>query len=125
MKSLLKFIVVSMVFFGVSCATMTPPSPNISGTWTMDVKIDAASGSPTFVLTQEGETITGTYSGQLGEAPVTGSFKEGNVELIISASGMGQEMKMTYAGTLEEDGSLKGTVDLGELGKGTFTGKMQ
>jgi hypothetical protein len=35
----------------------------------------AGTGTPTVVLKQEGETLSGQYSGQLGEAPVTGTIK--------------------------------------------------
>lgn len=125
MKRIFKLLVVALMIFGVSCASLAPAPPNITGTWVMDVQTDAGSGTPTFVLTQEGEAITGTYSGALGESPVTGSCTDGNLELIIAMSGMGQEMQVKYNGALQEDGSLKGTVDMGQLGKGTFTGKMQ
>ena len=37
----------------------------------------------------------------------------------------GQQFTLTYKGMVESDGSLKGTVDLGEVGSGTWTGKRQ
>lgn len=48
---------------------------DVSGKWTAQVDTDMGSGEPTFVLKQVGDKLTGTYSGQLGEAPVTGTVK--------------------------------------------------
>ena len=107
-------------------ATPAAAGSNVTGTWIMDVQLQAGTGNPTFKLTQEGETITGTYAGQMGEAPVTGTIKGKDFELIIKSSGMGEEMTVTYKGALQEDGTMKGTVNMGEqFGDGTFTGKKQ
>ena len=122
MKFKLNLTLILIIFSGFSFAAN---GPSINGIWIMSVQTGAGSGNPTFNLTQEGEMITGTYTGQLGEAPVTGTIKENNVELNIKVEGMGQEMMIQYKGTLEEDGSLKGTVKLGQFGEGTFTGKKQ
>jgi hypothetical protein len=46
---------------------------DVSGTWSFNVDTDAGSGTPTFVLKQSGEELTGTYSGALGEAKVKGA----------------------------------------------------
>ena len=48
---------------------------DVTGTWIMAVETGAGSGSPTFVLVQKGEALSGSYKGQLGEAQVTGSVK--------------------------------------------------
>ena len=95
---------------------------DVTGKWTMMVETQAGSGSPTFDLKQEGENVTGHYSGQLGEAPVTGTVKGNEVVLTYKVSGQGQELVVIYTGTVEGD-SMKGKVSLGELGDGTFTGK--
>ncbi len=91
---------------------------DITGKWTANVVLDAGSGSPTFVFEQKGETLTGTYQGQFGEAKLTGTVKGNQVEFSFgSAAGTAK-----YSGTLEGDNKMKGTVDYGEAaGKGTFT----
>ena len=70
----------SLLFFAflVNFAAQAQDTPNVTGSWAMSVETDAGSGTPDFVLKQEGGKITGTYSGQLGDAPVTGTIK-GNV----------------------------------------------
>lgn len=91
---------------------------DISGKWTFNVVLDAGSGSPTFEFKQSGEKLTGTYHGQFGDAPVTGTVSGDKVELTFSsAAGVAK-----YSGTLDGATKMKGTCDYGEAGKGTFTG---
>ncbi|MGH8177307.1 MAG: hypothetical protein ACREV5_13690 [Steroidobacter sp.] len=95
---------------------------DVTGHWTMAVETQAGSGSPTFDLKQDGETVTGQYKGQLGEAPVTGTVKGSEVTLNYKVSAQGMDLNVTYTGTVDGD-SMQGKVSLGELGEGTFTGK--
>src|SRR5262249_29220351 len=90
---------------------------DITGKWTFNVVLDAGTGSPTFEFQQKGETLTGTYRGQFGEAPVKGTVKGDKVE--FSFQGATGEAK--YSGTLEGATKMKGTCEYGEAGKGTFT----
>lgn len=92
---------------------------DLTGTWIFDVNTDAGSGNPTFHLKQSGEKLSGDYSGALGTAQVTGSVHGSEVTIQFEASGE----KIVYTGTMQSDGSLKGKVQLGNLGSGTFTGK--
>jgi hypothetical protein len=113
------FIMVAGIFFtSITCYA------DVTGTWKMAVQTQAGTGESTFVLTQNGETITGTYKGRLGEAPVTGEIKEGKIILNYTISAMGREMKVQYSGTVEGD-TMKGTIEMGGRGGGSFTGKKQ
>lgn len=95
---------------------------DVTGKWTMTVETQAGTGNPTFDLKQEGSNITGQYSGQLGEAPVTGTVKGAEVTFGFKVSGQGQELEVTYTGTVDGD-TMQGKVSLGDFGDGTFTGK--
>jgi hypothetical protein len=97
---------------------------DVSGTWVMAVEAQAGSGSPTFKLTQNGQAVTGTYAGQLGDAPVTGTVKGNEITLTFKISAQGQDLEVVYTGTLDGD-KVSGKVKLGSLGDGTFTGKKQ
>jgi len=94
---------------------------DVTGTWTMNVETPQGSGSPTFTLTQEGDSITGTYEGFFGEAPVTGTIKGDEVTLSIEVTAQGQDMKVDYVGTVDGD-TMAGKVLFGELGEATFEG---
>src|SRR4051812_13726272 len=50
-----------------AAAAQSDSRVDVSGTWTMAVETAAGSGTPTIVLKQDGETLSGHYSGQLGE----------------------------------------------------------
>lgn len=90
---------------------------DISGKWTFNVVLDAGGGSPTFEFKQTGEKLTGTYHGQFGEAPLTGTVKGDKVEFSFG----GALGTVIYSGALEGQARMKGTCDYGGQAKGTFT----
>ena len=94
---------------------------DISGTWVMSVQTSVGSGSPTFVLKQQGNQVSGTYSGLLGSAPVSGSVNGNKVKLTFQGSAGGQQGTVEYAGSVD-GAKMSGTVKLGDAGQGTFTG---
>ena len=96
---------------------------DITGTWTLQVETSAGGGTPIFTFKQDGEKLTGHYSGQLGEANFTGSVKGRNFSLSFGVDVQGLHIDVTYAGTIESKDAMKGTVKLGDLGQGTFTAK--
>jgi hypothetical protein len=90
---------------------------DVTGKWTLNVVLDAGSGSPTFVFEQKGETLTGKYQGQFGESELKGTVKGDKIEFTFG--GAAGEAK--YSGTVTGN-TMKGTCEYGEAGKGTFTG---
>ncbi len=111
MKPLLLLFVTSMLAFAA----------DLTGTWNFNVDTDMGSGSPTFTFKQEGSKLTGSYSGALGEAPVTGKVDGEKVEFSFDVSPSGDKLTVKYAGTLEGETKMKGNVDLGGQAHGTFT----
>jgi hypothetical protein len=101
------------------------PSANISGAWAFQVESPAGTGSPTFTFKQDGEKLTGQYKGAFGEAPVAGTVKGNKIEFTLKVEAQGQALSIKYAGTIEKDGTMKGTAELGELGSATWTAKKQ
>jgi hypothetical protein len=97
---------------------------NVTGKWVLDVQTDAGSGTPTVTLKQDGETLSGHYSGQLGEAELTGTIKGNAITFGFEGDLQGTAAKVTYTGTVEND-TMKGTLDLAGMATGTFTGKKQ
>jgi hypothetical protein len=105
-----------MITFGFVSQAQT--KIDLTGTWTVDVQTDMGSGNPTFVLKQEGEKITGTYAGSLGDSQVTGTLKGNVLHLEFSIQGN----RITYDGTATES-SISGKVNLADMASGTFSGK--
>ena len=98
---------------------------DLTGTWVFTVDTSAGSGTPTITLKQDGDALTGHYSGQLGEADLTGSVKGGELVFKFTAEVQGLKLVCTYTGTVENKDALKGGVDIAGLGAGTFTAKRQ
>jgi hypothetical protein len=97
---------------------------DVTGTWIMAVETGAGSGSPTFILVQKGDVLSGSYKGMLGEAPVSGTVKGDEVTIEYKVEGQGQTLAVKYSG--KTDGkTMSGKVSLGQLGEGTFTGTKQ
>lgn len=104
--------------FGLILTTKSQTSLDITGTWIIQVETDMGSGTPTFVLKQDGEKITGTYTGTFGTSEVTGTLKGEVLHLEISIDGT----ILRYDGTATKT-ELKGKVDLAGMANGTFVGK--
>ena len=100
-------------------------SVDVSGTWALTVETAAGTGSPSVELKQDGETLTGAYSSQVfGEQKVTGTIKGNAITFGFTTSFQGSTVTVTYTGTADAT-TMKGKVNVGDLGEGTFTGKKQ
>jgi hypothetical protein len=95
---------------------------NVTGEWDFTVETQAGPGNPHFSLKQDGTTLSGTYKGALGEAPITGTVNGNEVTIKFKASAQGADLDVTYQGTVEGD-TMKGKLSLGDFGDGTFTAK--
>jgi|HubBroStandDraft_6_1064221.scaffolds.fasta_scaffold1454588_1 hypothetical protein len=110
---------------GLACAPVLAADRDISGAWEFNVETAAGSGTPSFVFTQAGEKLTGTYSGLLGKADLTGTVKGDQIDFKFNFSYSGQSGVAHYSGTIASATEMKGKVEIGELGDGTWTGTKQ
>jgi hypothetical protein len=115
-------IAVAVAVFAASVSSAATQD-SVAGTWNLSVVFEQGSGSPTIVLQQDGEKLTGTYTGQMGQYPLSGTFTEKKITFTVTVDMQGNQLAFVYTGTLEADGTLKGTVDLGGMASGTWTGK--
>jgi hypothetical protein len=106
-------ILATVVLFSVALF-----AADLTGAWTAKVDLGGGQGgTPSFVLKQEGDKLTGTYSGALGDAPLKGTIKGNEVVWDFEAQGA----QVHYAGKLDSTGSkIEGTVDYGGQASGTF-----
>jgi autotransporter translocation and assembly factor TamB len=90
---------------------------NVSGTWNARVDLGGQGGTPTFVLKQDGEKLTGKYNGALGDADLTGTLKGNAISFDFDVQGN----KIHYEGKVSEDAkTMEGTCDYGGQASGTF-----
>jgi hypothetical protein len=118
MKKLMTFLAFLLVFSVVGYAQ---EHAKVDGKWLMNVETTMGSGSPTFVLKHANDsTLTGIYTGALGEAEVKGTINGKKIRLEFTI----QANMIEYTGTVDGD-SMKGIVRLGTMGEGNFTGKRE
>lgn len=96
---------------------------DISGAWDFTVDVAGGTGNPTFVFQQQGDKLTGTYKGLLGEAKVTGTVTGDKVAFSFQGEYGGEKFKVEYTGTIESPTAMKGTARVAALGEGTWTAK--
>ena len=97
-----------------------PPAPPPEAIAACKGKTEGATASFTG---RNGETLTGTYKGLLGDATVTGTIKGSDVKFSIKGKLQEEEVIVTYTGKVEGKDSMKGTVKFGDVGEGTWTAK--
>ena len=106
-----------------SSALLAAQKTDLTGEWAFEVQTDQGSGSPTVILKQDGDKLTGKYKGQLGDADITGTVTGKAIKFSFSGNMQGTEFTVTYEGEIESNDSLAGKVDLAGMATGTFTGK--
>ena len=83
---------------------------DVSGAWQVTVETSQGTGSPTVVLQQQGDQLTGTFNSQVfGEAKLTGTVKGNAIEFGFTGDAGGTSIKVTFKGTIESAGAMKGT----------------
>lgn len=114
-----KILFTFVLLLALTVSVQAQEKIDITGTWAMEVQTDAGSGTPTFVFKQDGEKLSGTYTGQLGDSQVSGTLKGNVIHLEFSIQGN----LITYDGKVSSPSEMSGTVNLAEMASGTFTGK--
>jgi hypothetical protein len=96
---------------------------NVTGDWAFDVQTGMGAGSPAISFKQDGEALTGTYSGTVGNANFKGTIKGNVIDFAFEVDAQGQTIDVHYKGTVDKD-TMKGDVAMagGQL-SGTFTAK--
>jgi lipopolysaccharide export system protein LptA len=124
-------VAVAMAFGGASPSPLLAHAAHqakpvdVAGKWALTVETANGTGTPTIELTQDGETLAGTYSSQVfGEQKLTGTIKGNAISFGFTGSVQGATVTVTYTGTTDAT-TMKGKVTVGDLGEGTFTGKKQ
>jgi hypothetical protein len=107
------------LLLGLACVPLW--AHDISGNWDFTVDTAMGSGSPSFVFTQNGEKLTGTYDGLFGKADLTGTVKGDQIDFQFKFSYNGQSGVAHYTGTIESPTRMKGKAEYEDLGEGTWT----
>jgi len=96
------------------------PAATLTGTWALEAHHSAGVSTPTASITQTGDKLTGKYTGSYGDSELTGSIKGQEFTFSVEI-GTEQKVRVVYTGTLDGN-TIKGSLTMGEMGEGTFTG---
>ena len=94
---------------------------SVAGTYKLTINTPGGTRTPTLTLKEEGGSLSGTFAGQWGATEFGGGKADGNsVKFDVSISPMGQEIALSFDGTIEGD-SISGSVNT-PRGASEFTG---
>jgi hypothetical protein len=120
------FAVLSILMLAGGLAAQSKPSPSIAGKWTMTLEMSMGTGTPTLEFRQNGEKITGSYTGRYGTSPLEGTIKGLAIQFTVTMEAESQQVTMAFSGEVAADGqTMKGKAVLGELGEATWTAKKE
>src|SRR5258707_1029271 len=126
MKRAIKFLSISaaamVTAFAMMVLAASVYAANVTGEWNLTEETPNGTGTPTVTFKQDGETLTGTYKGRFGEAPLKGTIKDNAIKFTVTINVQGQDLEIEYAGTVDGD-PMKGKAKFGDMGEGAFTGK--
>jgi hypothetical protein len=95
---------------------------DVTGEWAFSIELPNISATPTVVLKQDGESLTGEYqSAQYGKFPLKGTIKGDTIDFGFEMTIEGNALSVSYSGTVVDKDSMEGEVSYGGLADGTFT----
>jgi hypothetical protein len=120
------YALLAMTLFAIPAYAQGEKKIDVTGKWLLSVTSELGTGTPTVTLKQSGDSLTGHYSSAtFGEADFKGTFKDQKLTFSIKVDAGGNALTVTYSGQMDGENAMKGSVDFGGMGAGTFTGKRQ
>jgi hypothetical protein len=118
----LALVLVAVAIAIVPLAAQDAKKIDITGVWEMTVESPQGQMVMTATYKQDGETLTGMHSSEMGEMPLKGTVKGADIEYTIVFDMGGQSMTIPHKAKVDGD-TIKGTASLGDMGSMTFTAK--
>ncbi len=104
--------------------TPAPKAPDLTGKWTMSLELSIGPATTALDLKQDGEKITGTYTGRYGTSPLQGTLKGRALQFAVQLNAEGQDVTMNFSGEVAADAqSMKGQATIEGLGDATWTAR--
>ena len=111
---------ISMAFCACLLLASSVASADVSGSWSFAVEVMGQNCVASVTMAQGSVgSIAGHYTGQIGDADFTGTATGNDFQFVLVVD-VGS---ITYKGTLQEDGTIKGSLDLSGMAEGTFVGR--
>src|SRR6266508_1402566 len=112
----------ALIFLPFSGAIAVAQSAGVNGDWEVTLSTPNGPRNAKAAFRQDGENLTGQYKGSLNEGPLTGTVRGNQIQFSFKVPDA--DAAFTFTGTIEKN-AMKGTVQLGGFGSGTWTAKRQ
>jgi hypothetical protein len=111
-----------ITFVAAATVAVAQTLADVTGKWAFSVITENGTGTPTVVLKQEGEKLTGTYeSSRMGVRNIEGTIKKDSLRFALK----GGEVELTFVGVVVDKDNLRGVLDMGGQGNAAFTAVRQ
>jgi hypothetical protein len=120
-------VVMTAIALSAQTPSPAPPKPvSVAGKWNMTLELSIGTATPTLDLKQDGEKITGTYTGRYGTSQLQGTLKGRVLEFAFQIDADGQAATMSFRGEVAADAeSISGQATIEGLGDATWTARRQ
>lgn len=93
---------------------------DVTGTWDLTIESPQGTMNASATYKQDGEKLTGTQQGPMGEDKLEGTVKDANVSYVIHISPNGQDFTITFTGKVDGD-KIAGTFDFNGMGSANWS----
>ena len=120
------YALLAIILFATTAFAQSEKKADVTGKWLFSVTSELGTGTPTVTFKQSGDSLSGHYSSAtFGEVDFKGTFKDQKITFSMKVDAGGNAITVTYSGQMDGENAMKGSVDFGGMGAGTFTGKRQ
>jgi len=112
---------VGVLLFGAATAAAQHILADFAGTWNVTVEGPQGPMGSVLTLAQKGDTLSGKFSSEIGEAPVEGMVKGDSVKIAFGLDMGGQQLSLQIAGALKDPDNMAGVVEAVGMGGFPFT----
>jgi hypothetical protein len=114
--------VIGLAALGVAAGAVAQDSSDITGSWLVTVDGPQGKSDVEATFKQAGEKVTGEVITPMGTANFSGTLITNQLAISYSIPLQGQALEFKLAGTVDKD-TMAGTLELGGLGKTSWTAK--
>ena len=95
---------------------------DVSGTWKLTVESQEGTANPTVSFIQNGEKLSGTYRGRMGQARLEGTLRGNAIQFTVTLRFRDQSFVNTYSGAVSGE-TMSGKVQFADSATGKWSGK--
>jgi hypothetical protein len=131
MRTLVNTLALAVLLSGAGLAQsgtqQPPPLPkpaDVAGKWVLTLEMSMGPATTALALKQDGEKLTGTYTGRYGVFELKGTVKARKIAFAFEMNADGTAVEMAFTGEVAEDSqTMKGAATLGEMGEAAWSAK--